>query len=109
MHLNTDLILLPVLLIGLIGFSVYAAWQHARWDMRGCVRRGGIARDWFYWLYGFISIGLLQLINVSEALVGHKVLVSILSLGSVMYLLFFNGWFRNKLLGWKHTYEEKDD
>jgi len=46
-----------------------------------------------------VSILILQIINVSESYVNYKVLISIIDLSILLYLFYFNGWFRNKIIG----------
>jgi hypothetical protein len=50
-------------------------------------------------MYGIASILILQIINVSEAYKNYKVLISIIDLSILLYLFYFNRWFRNKVIG----------
>ena len=49
-------------------------------------------------VYGFLSVLLLQVLGVAEVAKGYKVLVTVIDLGIILYLCFFNYWFRKKIL-----------
>ena len=49
--------------------------------------------------YGIASVLIIQLISVSESFKGFKVAISIVDLSALFYLFFYNGWFRNKVIG----------
>lgn len=81
-------------------FFVFAVWKN--WRYRSSpfsVTRGKTSWDYFYLAYGIVSVIMIQIISVSESLKGYKVLISILNVGLLLYLMFFNGWFRNKIVG----------
>jgi len=59
--------------------------------------------------YGFGSVIIVQLINASEALKGHKVLLSITNIAMLFYLCFLNGWSRNKIIEWIGEWESKPE
>lgn len=49
--------------------------------------------------FGIASIVLMQIINSADALHGYKTIISITNLFMLIYLVFLNGWFRNKVIG----------
>lgn len=63
------------------------------------VKRGEKGWGYFPLAYGIASVVLLQVINVAEALEGYKTLISLLDLLILTYLVFFNSWFRNAIIG----------
>jgi len=63
------------------------------------VKRGEKSWNYFYLAFGIISIILMQVINSSEALKGYKTFISLTNLLMLLYLAFFNSWFRNKIIG----------
>lgn len=75
----------------------------------GEVIRGPVSRQQLFAAYGFILAILLQLINVSEAWTGHKVLASVLDTVIMLYLSLFNGWFRNLVIGLIAQWEKRPE
>ncbi len=73
------------------------------------VTRGPESRRSFGVAFGFGSVILLQVINSSAAFAGHKVFLSLANLAALFYLCFFNGWFRNKIVGWIGRWEERPE
>lgn len=63
------------------------------------VKRGPGSWQRLYLFFGFASVALMQLINISESLKGYKVIIGVIDLASLIYLVFFNAWFRNKVIG----------
>ena len=98
------MLLVQAALVGLIAYAAYRQWLYARRDIK---RQGGVLatvkrgeQGWSYLnlAYGITSILLIQIISVSEALKGHKVALSLADLSALVYLFFYNGWFRNKTI-----------
>ncbi len=47
-----------------------------------------------------MSIIIVNIINSSEVISNHKIVVSLLNVSVITYLNFFNSYFRNKIIGW---------
>lgn len=103
----SDQYLFPLLVSAFALFAAYAAIRNSLWQRPGAIKRGEVARQWFYWFFGFASVVITQIINATEALKNYTVLVNIVCLGALVHLLFFNGWFRKILLGYKAKYEQR--
>lgn len=73
------------------------------------VTRGEESWKMFYLGFGIVSVVLMQVINSSEALKGFKTIISIVNLAMLVYLAFFNGWFRNKTLGIITKSQQKEE
>ena len=67
------------------------------------VKRGSVSWAYFYTLLGFaltIETGIASMFDLPWALIGLLIVAAV-----TIYLILFNGWFQNKLLGWKARYE----
>lgn len=106
---QTDCLVFSAVHLAFLGFIAYAVFHNWRWDRPGKIVRGEVSQRYFYVTYGFVSVNLMQIIQVSEAFKGNKVLFSVIDLVALFYLIFFNGWFRNWLIGklssWKQMAE----
>jgi len=49
--------------------------------------------------FGVASLVIIQLVSISGFGKGYKVIISIADLSFLIYLVFYNAWFRNKLIG----------
>lgn len=70
------------------------------------VKRGPVSWAYFYTLLGFaltIETGIASMFQLPWALVGLIIVAAI-----TIYLVLFNGWFQNRLLGWKTRYESAE-
>jgi hypothetical protein len=94
-----------VLVIGLVVVSAFKSLRKSK-GVRLSLTRGPESRKKFGVAYGFGSVLILQLINSSEAFVGHKVLLSLVNLAALFYLCFLSGWFRNKIIGRINRWEK---
>jgi len=52
----------------------------------------------FEFAWGILSFVLIELINISSAFSGYKLIFAALDVSLLFYLCFFNGWFRNKII-----------
>ena len=50
-------------------------------------------------MYGVTSVAFVAVNTMAEALVGYKVIITLLDLIALFYLHFFNSWFRNGVIG----------
>lgn len=75
-------------------------------EMTATVKRGTVSWSYFYTLLGFaltIETGIASMFNLPWALVALLLVAAV-----TIYLILFNGWFQNKLLGWKARYENAE-
>lgn len=63
------------------------------------VIRGKEGWDNFPLAYGIISVILLQIISIANSLKEYKTIITLLDLSGLLYLCFYNSWFRNKIIG----------
>lgn len=52
---------------------------------------------------------IYSVIEVSSAYENYKVALLIFNYVVWLYLVYFNGWFRNKIIGYTHLFEELDE
>ncbi len=92
--------LLAVLVITAIRQRVPALRRQRRssFEVTATVDRGEHSMNALYVMYGTTAIVYALAVQVSQAFVGHKVLLIVLNYGAITYLFFFNSWFRNALL-----------
>jgi len=107
----SDEVLFPGLQLVLIGFAVFAAMMDA-WQARRAGRGGGVglqvirserSMGLFYGTYA-ATTGLLVAVCLGVDMAAHhRVLWVILDTFLIAYVCLFNGWFRNKLVGWANA------
>ena len=88
---------LHVVFIILLFYAIYGEWKMKN-DISS-VKRGQKSWDHFNLGYGILSVVVIQLISISEVGKEYKVFISVVDLGILFYLTFFNSWFRNKMIG----------
>jgi len=73
------------------------------------VKRGAKGWNYFYLAYGILSVIVVQIISVSDFAKGCKVFIVFVDLGTLLYLAFFNSWFRNKIIGFIVKSQTKEE
>jgi hypothetical protein len=86
-----------------------AVIKNAVWQRPGGIRRGEASWGRFYLVHGLVLLLLFQLIGSAELVSdwNWRPLVSVFDFLVVSYLAFFNGWFRNWLVGLFNRLEER--
>ncbi len=98
-----DKIMFPVFEILFIVFFLYAilcdrGCFKRKGTLESTVRRGEKSWNYFNLCFGISSVVLMQMINSSEALIGYKTIISVVNLAMLLYLSYFNSWFRNSTI-----------
>jgi hypothetical protein len=75
----------------------------------GTVVRGDKSRATFMISWGFLSLSVQQILQVSKSAEGYLVALSIVDLTLLGYLCFFNAWFRDVLLRIAIAHETKEE
>lgn len=65
--------------------------------------------DNFNLAFGITSVVFMQVINSTKPFDGYKTLVSVINLAMLLYRAFFNGWFRNKVIGIIMKSQQKEE
>jgi hypothetical protein len=63
------------------------------------VKRGETSWNFLDFAFGIMAVNVLQIINGADDTVKFKVLMSTFDLCVMIRLFFFNGWSRNKIIG----------
>ena len=96
--LLSDQTTLPALEI-LVLITLFYAWIQEKRRPGIVVIRGKESWGYFWIAYGIISVILTQIVLASGAFTQHKIVLVAFNLSSALYLCFFNGWSRNKIIG----------
>lgn len=110
--LLSDRVIFPLFELLLLGLCLYAVAKERRWFARGrgatlSVKRGEISWGYLNLAYGIVSVVLLQVVIVAEALEGHKTIISLVDLVILAYLTFSNSWSRNAIIGIISRFRQK--
>jgi hypothetical protein len=73
------------------------------------VKRGEISWNYFNIFFGVMNVLLFQLINITEAFVGYKTVISIIDFFILLYLTYYNSWVRNKIVFYFLKSKEKEE
>lgn len=112
--LLSDQVIFPAFQFGFVLLAIYA-WAKDRgiFTRKGSVsltvKRGEESWKNFNLAYGVLAVVFLQAINTTEAWKGYKSIITIVDLSLLLYLCFFNAWFRNKTLGVIHSSKEMEE
>ena len=106
----SDSVIFVTLQIGLIVLVIYAVIRarNMERDMAD-VKRSEKSWNYFYLAYGILSVIVTQIISISEFGKGYKVLITVIDLGGLLYLAFFNSWFRNKTIEFIVASQRKEE
>jgi hypothetical protein len=63
------------------------------------VKRGDISWGYLAAVYGGFSAVVFAIPLAVESAKPYRIILSVLNLSAALYLCFFNGWFRNKVIG----------
>ncbi len=102
--ISSDTVIFPIIHLLLASIFLVAVIRD-----RGLFRKRGGAtisfrsgeESWksYVLVYGVVSVLVMQLISVSSAYMGHKVVISAIDLCVLIYLFFYSGWFQNRVRG----------
>lgn len=100
-----QIVIVIALAIGLGGYRLFLR----KGGIPTTVIRGDESWSQLALSYGVASVVTLQIINVSAAFDGYKVIISLFDLAVLLYLCFFNSWFRNWILLRVHKSKSKEE
>jgi hypothetical protein len=106
----SDMVMVFGLHLGLLILVLYSILGSHRMkrDMAS-VKRGEKSWNYFYLAYGVLSVIVIQIISLSDFGKGCKVFIVFVDLGTLLYLAFFNSWFRNKIIGFIVKSQTKEE
>jgi hypothetical protein len=106
----SDMFMILLLHLGLLVIVLYSIFGSYRMkNDLGRVKRGEKSWNYFYLAYGVLSVIVIQVIGLSEFGKGYKVFMALVDVGTLLYLGFFNSWFRNKIIGFVVKSQTKEE
>jgi hypothetical protein len=98
-----DQFIFPAFQVGFLLLTAFAlakdrGFLTPKVSVSATVKRGEKSWNYFHFAYALLVVVFVEAINTTEACKGYKTVVTILDLASLLYLCFFNGWFRNKII-----------
>jgi len=102
---SADQIVLWGLPFNLVATALYGLRKDKGWLMPpspfegSSLKRGPESWNHLNLAFGIVSVNVLQIIGSSDALPGCRATLGFIDLAAMIYLFFFNGWFRNKAIG----------
>ena len=94
------LLVFEVLFVVLFIYAFIVQWRAKRKrGVIGILQRGKESWQKLYIGFGIASLVMVQLISLSEFARGYKVIISVIDLACLVYLVFYNAWFRDKVIG----------
>ena len=101
--LLSDKVIFPLFEVIFFGLFVFAVLRERGGTKKtgaiAIVKRGQESWNKLNLAFGLGSIVLMQVINSADALEGYKTIISTANLAMLVYLTFFNSWFRSKTIG----------
>lgn len=94
------------------GFAIYCS-LHAHGCFKkssgvyAAIKRGEQSWNYFVFFYGICAAILLELINTTQTAVGYKTIITIVDMGTLFYLCFYNSFSRNWIIGFISNAKEK--
>jgi len=73
------------------------------------VKRGEESRKRFHQGYLFLSVIITQVVSSTESWKGYKTAITVVNLSLLVYLAYFNVWWRNTLLGFLDWWSQRPE
>lgn len=106
----SDSVMMFLLHSGLLILVVYAVFGSYRMKQdTASVKRGEKGWNYLYLAYGVLSVIVIQIISLSDFGKGYKVAIALVDLCTLLYLTFFDSWFRNKIIGFIVKSQNKEE
>lgn len=74
-------------------------WFRRRSGIKIALTRGYESWSYFAFAYGTTAVVILEIINTTKAAEGYKTILTIADMLILLYLCFYNSWFRNHIVG----------
>lgn len=106
----SDIVIILLLHLGLLILVLYAIFVSYRMKLDcASVKRSERGWNYLYLAYGVLSVIVTQVISLSEFGKGYKIFIALVDLGTLLYLGFFNSWFRNKIISFVVRSQTKEE
>ncbi|HAV77049.1 MAG TPA: hypothetical protein DCX53_06830 [Anaerolineae bacterium] len=102
---------LQIMFVVLLFFGLIkeAGWFRRKSNLAISVKRGEKSWNYFHLFYGFMLLIIIEIISFTDAFTGYKTFIGLVDIAILTYLSFFNGWFRNKIMGFIVASQRKDE
>jgi len=96
-----DSFMFPAFEIFIVLLLIYGFYKEAsgRKSGRSVTRGDESIKNFYHFFVFFLSLLISVVISITETIKNYKIIVYFLNLTAVLYLCFFNNWFRNKIIG----------
>ncbi len=74
-------------------------WFRSKSGITVALTRGHESWSHFAFAYGTTAVVMLEIINTTKAAEGYKTILTIADMAILLYLCFYNSWFRNQIVG----------
>lgn len=106
----SDMVMILSLHLGLLIIFLSAILGSYRMKRDGAsTKRGEKSWNYLTLFYGGLYAIVIQVISLSEFGKGYKVFITLMDLGILLYLVFFDSWFRNKIIGFVVKSQTKEE
>jgi len=92
-----ELILFGLVILAIVR-TIAIKIKSRRSNLQATVNRGPQSMSSIHAWFGITSVLFTLAIDVADALAGYKALVVLINYSLLLYLFFFNSWFRNQVL-----------
>lgn len=90
--------------------SAHEIYYSGKGGVSFILKRGKKSRGYFHhFASGFISVIIAVTISIADTAHGHKVFIFLVDVIIVLYLSYWNGWSKNKLVGIYSQIEQKEE
>jgi len=90
--------------------SKYEVYRSGKGGVSLILKRGEKSMGYFHhFASGFISVIIAVIISVADTAYSHKVFIFLVDVIIVLYLSYWNGWSKNKLVGIYSQIEQKEE
>lgn len=94
-----SLLQILILLLFAYAFVKDKGWLKKKGSIDAVVKRGEQSWSYFPIAFGILSVVIIEVIGITDTLGNYQAILIIINLLILLYLCFFSGWFRNKLVG----------
>jgi hypothetical protein len=74
-------------------------WFNSNPEIAMALTRGDESWKCFVFVYTTTALIFLELINTTKAVDDYKTIITIANMAMLLYLCFYNSWFRNQIVG----------
>jgi len=110
----SDRFFFPLFEVCFLVLFMYALLREKRWlrskdALETTIKRGEKSWTVFDFAFGILSVVLMQIINCAETLFGYKTFISIMNILMLLYLVYWNSWFRNGIINLVYKCQNKPE